>query len=175
MGRIANALAGTIGTAVVTTNCFFAGSNDDIIASHEIANENNLSNGNESVVYIGSAPSEGIDLRDYLSDTSDVIGQAFEDAEKHDNRQEANNMILDMENNEQTSGSAPPNNYDNLALDSGKTAGADLSANNTSGSVTVDYNNDMNDFGSLNDSDGYIDSSELSDDEENSEDDGMSM
>ena len=175
MGRIANALAGTIGTAVVTTNCFFAGSNnDDIIASQEIASEYNLSNGSEAVVYIGSAPSEGIDLRDYLSDTGDVIGQAFEDAEKHDDRQEANDIMHDMENNEQTSGSAPPNN-DNIALNSGETVGADLSAENTSGSAAVDYNNDMSDFGSLDDSEGYIDSSELSDDEENSEEDGMSM
>ena len=177
MGRIANAVAGTLGTAVVSANCFFAGSKDDAVISQENANANNIANSNEAVLNIGSAPSDGIDVKDWLSDTSDAIEQAFEDAEKHDGRQEENETVRDSENNEQTAGSAPPNN-DNAVMDSSETAGADLSPNNASEAAAVDYGNDMSDFGcdsSLDDSEGYSDSAELSDGLSEGEEDGMSM
>ena len=176
MGRIANALAGTIGTAVVSANCFFAGIKDDAEISQENANASNITNSNEAVLNIGSAPGEGIDIKDWISDTSDAIDLAFEDTEKHETRQEENEMVRDSFNNEQTVGSAPPNNdYD--IMDSNETVESNLSVDNAFEAYAVDYSNNLSDFGcgvSYDDSNNTF-STGLSDELPDSEEDAMTM
>ena len=183
MGRIVNAVAGTIGTAVVTANSFFAGARDDLIASNDSAYINSNAVGTEAVLNIGSAPTAEIEARDYLADLNEAVETAVEDSVKHDDREETVETSHDTAVDEMTTGSAPPN--DNNTDVNNETSLLDVediyeSAETTDLSMDsqVDYSNDLSDFGSENISyDSYEDSSfsNYSDDLSFGEDDGISI
>lgn len=109
MGRIGNAIAGAVGTAIVTTNCFFAGTQDTPSILSSTASEVNSSAPSNSVVEtIEAAPSESIDLSDYLSNVSEGIETAVEDHSKAEEAQSEN----EPDGNVESSASPPPNNED---------------------------------------------------------------
>lgn len=110
MGKFANTVAGVVGTAIVTTNCFFAGTDSNPSIMTSSVQQDNTSNSVVSVME--SAPSQTIDLSDYLSDVSDVVETAVEDQANHEEVQDDIETGHDVEVAEMTTGSAPPNAQD---------------------------------------------------------------
>ncbi len=107
MGRFGNVIAGAVGTAVLATNCFFAGVDEEpSILSNDTQQEGN----NNSVVsVIQNAPSQTVDLSDYLSDTSEVIETAVKDHVTQEETQDEIDANHSAEVDAMTTGAAPPN------------------------------------------------------------------
>ncbi|MBQ9111580.1 MAG: hypothetical protein IJY06_09485 [Oscillospiraceae bacterium] len=173
MGKIANALAGVTGTAILTVNSFFGGTSGEAAQTDNAADIADTNNMNHSVASV-QMQDEGVGPSEWVSGVSEGIETAVEDHATQSETQETQESSQGAGTAAMTTGAAPPDHGNDEDMSDFGIDANDAGAEETDVS---DINDSMGDFGTdagAEDSaadDGNCDSGDCA----SSDDDGMSM